>query len=235
MSFLESIKRFYASSIGKKLLVAVTGLGLLLFVFGHMVGNLLLFMGRDAINSYAEFLKHGLLHGAGVWLARIGLLGTVAVHIIATIHLTRQNREAREHRYEFESTAKATPASRTMIISGVIILSFVIFHLMQFTVLPGPGQEGYWDLTGDHPRHDVYGMVIRGFQNVFISLFYIVSVAFLCLHMSHGFSSVFQTLGLRTDKSWPIIVAAGYAYSALIFIGNSLIPLSVLFGFVTLN
>ena len=105
MSFLESIKRFYASSIGKKLLVAVTGLALLLFVFGHLVGNLLIFMGRDAINSYAEFLKHGLLHGAGVWIARFGLLGAVVVHVVATIHLTRQNREAREQHYAFESTA----------------------------------------------------------------------------------------------------------------------------------
>lgn len=234
MSFLESIQRFYASSIGKKLLVAVTGLGLLLFVFGHLAGNLLLFMGRDAINGYAEFLKHGLLHGAGIWIARIGLLAAVGIHVVATIQLTRQNRDAREERYAFESTAKATPASRTMIVSGIIILSFVIFHLLQFTILPGPGQDGYYDLTSDHLRPDVYGMVVRGFQNWFVSIFYMVSIGFLCLHMSHGFSSVFQTLGLRTDKSWPIIVASGYAFSALIFVGNCLIPLSILFGFVTL-
>ena len=234
MSFLESFQRFYASSIGKKLLVGLTGVGLLLFVFGHLVGNLLIFLGRDAINSYAEFLKHGLLHGAGIWIARLGLVATVGIHIVATIHLSRQNREARQERYAFESTSKASAASRTMIVTGLIVLSFIIFHLLQFTILPGPDDQGYYDLTSDHLRPDVYSMVVRGFQNWFVSIFYMISIGFLCLHMSHGFSSVFQTLGLRTDKSWPIVVSAGYAFSAVIFVGNSLIPLSILFGFITL-
>ena len=234
MNLLVSIQRFYASSIGKKLLVALTGIALLLFLLGHLTGNLLIFLGRDAINGYAEFLHH-FLHGAGVWMARLGLLGATALHVIATIHLTCQNREAREQPYAFETTQKASRASRTMIISGLIILSFIIFHLMQFTILPGPGDEGYYDATfTDHLRPDVYGMIVRGFSNWFVSLFYIFSMAFLCLHLSHGFASVFQTLGLRSDKSWPAIQAAGYAYAAFIFVGNCSIPLSVLFGIVKL-
>ncbi|MFT4638230.1 MAG: succinate dehydrogenase / fumarate reductase cytochrome b subunit [Verrucomicrobiales bacterium] len=233
MNLLESIKRFYASSVGKKLLVALSGAALLLFLLGHLVGNLLVYMGREAINDYAEFLHHSL-HGAGVWIARFGLLGAVTVHVVATIHLVQQNRAARVNRYAFESTVKASRASRTMIISGVIILSFIIFHLLHFTILPGPGDKEYYDATADHIRPDVYGLVVRGFSNVFISLFYMVSMAFLCLHLSHGFASVFQTLGLRTEKSATLIQWAGYGYAAFIFFGNISIPLAVLLGFVNL-
>ena len=119
-----------------------------------------------------------------------------------------------------------------LIISGVIILSFVIFHLLHFTVLPGPGEEGYYDMSVEGGRHDVYGMVIRGFSNIFISLFYIVSMGFLCFHLSHGFASVFQTLGLRTKKSAQLIDLAGYGYAGFIFLGNISIPIAVLLGFV---
>jgi len=225
MNLLVSIKRFYGSSVGKKLLVALSGAALLLFLLGHLVGNLLIYMGRDALNSYAEFLHHSL-HGAGVWIARFGLLGAFVVHIVATIHLVQQNKAAREQRYQFETTAKASKASRTMIISGVIILSFVIFHLLHFTILPNDLVEA----TNGGVRPDVYGMVVQGFSNIFISLFYIVSMAFLCFHLSHGFASVFQTLGLRTKKSADLIQWAGWGYAAFIFFGNISIPIAVLFG-----
>lgn len=228
MNLLVSIKRFYGSSVGKKLLVALSGAALLLFLLGHLVGNLLIYMGQGALNSYAEFLHHSL-HGMGVWIARLGLLGAFVVHIVATIHLVQQNRAAREERYEFESTVKASKASRTMIISGIIILSFVIFHLLHFTILPNDLVDS---TTSDHLRPDVYGMVVKGFSNIFISLFYMVSMAFLCFHLSHGFASVFQTLGLRTKKSADLIEWAGRGYAAFIFLGNISIPIAVLLGFV---
>ncbi len=234
MNILDSIRRFYASSIGKKLIVAVTGILLLGFLAGHLAGNLLIYAGQKAINDYGVFL-HGFLHGAGVWIARLGLLGAVVLHVVATIQLTQQNRAARKSRYAYETTVQASKASRTMIVSGLIILSFVIFHLLQFTILPGPEDEAYWDhVTGDTVRHDIYGMVIRGFSNVFVSIFYIVSMAFLCMHLSHGVASVFQTLGLRTEKTESLIQMTGYAYAAVIFFGNISIPIAVLTGLVSL-
>ncbi len=234
MNLLESIKRFYASSVGKKLLVALSGVVLLLFLLGHLAGNLLIYMGREAINDYGEFLHH-MLHGTGVWFARLGLLAAVTIHVVATIHLVQQNRAARENRYAYETTVRASKASRTMIISGIIILSFVIFHLLQFTILPGPGDQGYYDdQTSDHLRPDVFGMVVRAFQNILVCLFYIVSMGFLCFHLSHGVASVFQTLGLRSEKTAAPIEWFGRAYAAFIFLGNISIPIAVQLGFVHL-
>ena len=226
MKLLVALQRFYASSIGKKLIVAVTGAMLLLFVLGHMLGNLLVYQGEDAINSYAAWLK-GAAHGWGVWAARFGLLGAFVVHIVATIHLTVQNREARSDRYAHESTVQAPLASRIMIISGTIILCFVIYHLMHFTLGVANDYLSYHDSQG---RHDVHRMVIEGFSWWPASLFYIFSVALLCHHLSHGFSSVFQTLGLRTERSWPAITLLGKAYAAVILIGNCSIPIAVLTG-----
>ncbi len=236
MNLLESITRFYASSVGKKILVALSGLVLLLFLAGHLAGNLLIYLGRTALNDYAEFLHHAL-HGTGVWFARAGLLAAIVVHVTATIQLARQNRAARQaSRYVFETTVQASNASRTMITTGIIILSFIIFHLLHFTILPGPEDPGYHETaTRGHMRPDVYNMVVRGFQNILIATFYIVSMAFLCFHLSHGFASVFQTLGWRTEKSAQLIDSLGKAYAAFIFFGNISIPLAVQFGFVGLQ
>lgn len=233
MNVLDSIKRFYASSIGKKLLVALTGIVLLLFVFGHLAGNLLIYLGRGALNDYAEFLAD-FLHGTGIWFARVGLLAAFVIHIVTTIHLARQNRAAREARYVREGTVQASKASLTMVITGTVILLFVIFHILHFTILPGPDDVGYYEVTADYLRHDVYGMTVRGFQNPFISIFYIVSMAFLCFHLSHGVASVFQTLGWRTEKTAPLIRYFGLGYACFIFLGNISIPLAVLLGFITL-
>lgn len=233
MSLLEPVKSFYASSIGKKVLVALTGIVLLVFVFVHMAGNLLVFLGPDAINEYGAWLQ-GTMHGFGVWFARIGLLAAFVIHVVTTIHLVRQNREARQERYAHQTWPASSTASRTMIISGIIILVFVIYHLLHFTIAPtpGPGDPGYYEAVDDGVRHDVYHMVVTGFSNWFVSAFYIFSMALLCLHLSHGFSSVFQTLGFRTVKSWPIIRSTGHAFALLIFVGNSSIPFAILFGFL---
>ncbi|MGI9240641.1 MAG: succinate dehydrogenase cytochrome b subunit, partial [Verrucomicrobiales bacterium] len=218
-SLLGPVAAFYASSIGKKLIVAITGLALLGFLFGHMVGNLKIFLGPEKLNSYAAWLHSmpGLL-----WAARLGLLAAFGGHVVTTILLVMQNRAAREERYEHPATVQATGSSRTMMISGTIILTFVVFHILHFTVGVA---SGYYDPNGDYflpdGRHDVYKMVVHSFAEVpLISLFYIFSMGLLCMHLSHGFASVFQTLGLRTERSWPLIRAAGYGYAALIFFGN---------------
>ena len=230
-SHLGPVSAFYASSIGKKIIVAVTGLALLGFLFGHMVGNLKIFLGPEKLNSYAAWLHSmpGLL-----WAARLGLLGAFVLHVVTTILLVIQNRAARGERYECNKTVQATGASRTMMISGIIILTFVIFHILHFTIGVA---SGYYDPNGPYydanGRHDVYKMVVHSFGEVpLISIYYIVSMALLCMHLSHGFASVFQTLGLRTERSWPLIQFLGYGYAAMIFFGNISIPIAAMLGWL---
>ena len=230
-SLLGPITAFYASSIGKKLIVAVTGLVLLGFLFGHMVGNLKIFMGEEKLNHYAAFLHSmpGLL-----WVARLGLLAAFGAHVVTTILLVTQNRAARSDRYEHPKTVAATGSSRIMMISGTIILIFVIYHVLHFTI---GIFHGYYDPNGPYfdadGHHNTYKMIVHSFSQVpAISLFYIFAMALLCSHLSHGFSSVFQTLGLRTERSWPLIRAAGYAYAATIFLGNISIPIAAMAGWI---
>ncbi len=225
-----AILQFWKSSIGKKLIVAVTGILLVGFLIAHMVGNLLIFQGSEAINEYAYFLHH-FLHGWGIWLFRLGLIAAFVVHIIATIALTRQNREARDTRYAFEATVQAPRSSRIMIWSGLTVLGFVIFHIFHFTVPLNPAIQGLKDPL-DPDKVDVYAMVIKGFQNPIVVLFYIVSVSFLCSHLSHGISSLFQTLGLRSGKTKVAFRKAGIAVAAILWAGFISIPFFISIGAV---
>lgn len=226
----NTLCRFWQSSIGKKLIVAVTGIVLVGFLVAHMTGNLLVYAGRGALNDYAEFLHH-FLHGTGIWLFRIVLLGAFVLHIAATVALTRQNREARKDRYEFESTVQASRSSRIMIVSGLTILAFVIFHILHFTIPVSPNLSGLQDPL-DPKRIDVYGMVIKGFQNPLVVLFYIVGVSLLCSHLSHGIASIFQTLGLRTEKTRALINTVGWAIAIVLLVGFLSIPVLIGTGVV---
>ena len=228
---LDSLSRFYASSIGKKILVALTGLILLGFVLGHMIGNLLIFAGPDAINEYGHLLQTAL-HGGGVWIARIGLLAATVVHVVATISLTKANREARQDKYGMQKAQVSTKSSHIMIWSGLTILAFIVYHLLHFTVRVGNDYGTYKTVLHGETVHDVYRMVIAGFSWAPASIFYLVAMALLSSHLSHGFSSLFQTLGISTDKSEPLFKKAGYAFAGLIFAGNAAIVLSIwLFGY----
>ena len=229
-SLFASLIAFYQSSIGKKILVAITGLAMLLFLVGHLTGNLLIFKGPVALNGYAKWL-HSL--GGLLWVARIGLIVALVVHVVATIQLVRANRAARPQAYGKQETRKASGASRTMIWSGVIILSFIIFHLLHFTF---GVQNGFYDESKAryfvNGEHQVFNMVVDGFKSWGVSGFYILSMGLLCLHLSHGFASVFQTLGLTTPGTRGAIELAGRAYALVIFLGNCSIPLAVLLGLV---
>jgi succinate dehydrogenase / fumarate reductase cytochrome b subunit len=227
----DSFSRFYASSIGKKILVALTGLVLIGFVFGHMIGNLLIFAGKDAINEYGHMLQTAL-HGGGVWIARIGLLAAVLIHIVATVSLTKQNNAARPEKYGRHKAQVSSKSSHTMIWSGLTILAFIVYHLLHFTVRAGNDYATYKTTLHGETVHDVYRMVIAGFSWAPASIFYLIAMALLCSHLSHGFSSLFQTLGISTDKSEPLFKKAGYAFAGLIFAGNAAIVLSIwLFGY----
>jgi succinate dehydrogenase / fumarate reductase, cytochrome b subunit len=223
---------FWSSSIGKKTIVALTGIVLLLFLPGHLIGNLLVFLGPDAINEYGVFL-HEAGHGALVWVARIVLLTCFVVHIVVTIQLTRQNRAARTP-YAFDATVQASRSSRLMIWSGLTILLFVIYHLLHFTVRTMHDFDGpaYQTTIEGHPAQNVYKMMIDGFSWAPATLFYIIAITCLCSHLSHGVASVFQTLGFRSRKASQAIKIFGNLYALVIWIGFLSIPIAILvFGY----
>lgn len=226
----KSLCAFWNSSIGKKIVVAVTGILLVGFLLGHMAGNLLVFAGREAMNDYADFLHH-MLHGAGIWFARIGLLVAVVLHIVATVSLTLHNKASRQEKYEHEATVQASRSSRMMIVSGLIILAFIIFHILHFTVRVDSGLADLKDPL-DASRHDTYGMVIAGFNVPWVVLFYVVAISLLCSHLSHGIASIFQTLGLRSAKTEKATKALSWGISILLWIGFLIIPLTVLLNIV---
>ncbi len=219
----HSIHVFWSSSIGKKTVVAVTGLVFIGFLLAHLGGNMLLFAGEEAFNDYAKKI-HSLGHGSVVWISRLVLLSSLILHVYATISLVRQNRAARPA-YAFEADQRASKSSKIMIWSGLTVLAFIIFHILHFTVRTDPELA---KIAKDSP----YQMVIVGFQNWAVVIFYAVAMTLLCSHLSHGFSSVFQTLGFRSAKTRDLLDKAGKAYSGLILIGFLSIPIAVrIFGY----
>lgn len=231
-SLVQSLIRFYNSSIGKKIIVAVTGLAMIGFLVGHLLGNLLVFSGPDALNGYARKL-HDL--GPLLYVVRGGLLAIVALHIVCTVQLVRINRAARPRKYAVDTVRQASKSSRIMIWSGLTILSFIIYHLAHFTWALGneyrnPAVARYWVEPG---VHNVYNMVVDGFRVWYVSLFYIISLLLLTSHLSHGFASVFQTLGLATLRTRRPIAVAANLFAWGWFLGNLTIPVAVLFGLVS--
>ena len=221
------VGRFARSSIGSKYLMAGTGLALSLFLVGHIAGNLLVFAGPDALNEYAAALRKlplGLL-----WVARIGLLVVFLCHLATAIRLNRQNRAARPIRYQMGATYQASLASRSMIYTGMVIFGFLIYHLLHFTFLKVGPTDYSVDAAG---RHDVYAMVIKSFQNPALALSYVFAMAAMGLHLSHGLSSLFQSLGLNHPKYNKLWRCGGPALAWLLAAAFSSVPLSILFGFV---
>ncbi len=201
--------------------MALTGLVLAGFVLGHMTGNLLMFKSPAAINAYAKWLHENV---ALLWTARSVLLISVFAHIWVGIQLTLENRAARAGGPAVEATRRATIGSRTMPYSGVVILGFVIFHLLHFTLK----MVALGDVAVD--PNDVYKMVVTGFSCKTVAVFYIISMLLLCLHLSHGVSSVFQTLGLRNERWRGRLDVLALAYAWIVALGFISIPLAVLTG-----
>jgi len=222
--------KFWSSSIGKKWLVALTGLALLGFVMAHLAGNLQMFAGAAKINAYAEFLH---ANEKPLWVARLGLIACFLGHIIATLTLVRMNRAARPQAYVLNRHVQAKISTRTMALSGLTVLSFIVFHLLHYTLrVTDPRFRTVAEGGQLESVFDVYRMVLLGFQNPLLSGFYILSVALLALHLSHGISSVFQTFGLESKRSALWMPKAGRFLSLLIFIGYASIPAAVLLGFL---
>jgi len=219
--------RLVTSSVGKKSLTAVTGAGLFLFVIAHLVGNLQIFLGPDAINRYGNFLQ---TTPEILWPARIGLLAFVVIHIWTSVALTIENRSARGQRYDVKTAVDASIASRSMIWSGGIILAFVAFHLAHYTLMVVHPE--FRDLHDALGRHDVYRMMVIGFSNLWVSGFYILSIGLLCVHLGHGIESMCQSLGLKNEVWTTRINVCGIVVSTLIFTGYVSIPAAILTGVV---
>ena len=223
---LNPLASFFSSSIGRKWIVALTGAGLVGFVTAHMLGNLQIFLGPEQINKYGAFLQ-GL--GELLWAARLALLAMVGAHLVFTIQLTRENRAARPVKYAVSGYQASTRASRTMIVSGLILLCFIVFHLLHFTAQKiDPSFATLHDAQG---RHDVYRMMILGFKSKWASVFYIVGMFLLCQHLSHGIVSFPQTLGLNSKKLEGFWKKLGPAWAWVVFAGYISIPVAVLAGY----
>jgi len=219
------------SSLTKKYIVAATGFFLFLFLIGHMVGNLLIYRGQDAINTYGERLKD---LGPLLWSARLGLLALLVIHLYFTISISLENKAARSTPYQGLKPKASTVASRSMFFTGLVVLGFIIYHLAHFTIYWTNPEYGrlHEDLKEGHTRHDVYAMVTHAFSNPIVVLIYVVAMAVVFTHLSHGVASLFQTLGFSNfrwsrirERATPIIVG-------LLIAGFLAVPIGVLFGLV---
>ena len=243
--------------------MAVTGAGLFGFAFAHMLGNLQIFLGPEPLNRYAHFLQSNT---ELLWSARLGLLGMVGLHIWSAFSLTRENRAAREVAYavaphqsspvdrDRKKSIASRLAARTMILSGLIILTFVFYHLLHFTWkvpqingVPHDFEaffvsgedfktplEKDLGVEGSNP-HDVYKMLVRGFEQPVVVVFYLLAVGLLCLHLSHGIGAMFQSLGWKSKAFGIWIDRLACWGSLLLFLGYAAVPLGVWAGIVKFN
>ncbi|MBW8769016.1 MAG: succinate dehydrogenase cytochrome b subunit [Gemmatimonadetes bacterium] len=217
----------YRSTIGKKIIMAVTGLVLVVFVIGHMAGNLQEFLGPARMNAYAAFLKST---GELLWIARIGLIAATVLHVLMAWQLTQIKRAARPVDYTKREPQVSTLASRTMRWGGVFLLVFIVFHILHFTtgtVFPIASQPG------DQFSHtDVYGNVVSAFRTPWVTAFYVVAMLFLLLHLFHGAWSSVRTLGLSKPSDHPLHRRISTVIAVVVWLGFSAIPVAVLLGVI---
>lgn len=217
----------YRSAMFKKAVMAVTGVMLFGFVLVHMAGNLKVYSGPDPFNAYAEGLrelgKPLFGHGQFLWVARIGLIVAVLLHIWSAFALTVQNRAARAHRYVKEQHQASTYASRTMIWGGVIILLFVVYHLLHLT---------FGTVHADFVQGDVYHNFVVGFQNPLVGGFYILANVALGFHLYHGLWSMFQTVGWTGERFDDVRKKFAIAFAVIISVANISFPIAVLAGVI---
>lgn len=217
---MRLLLQFWDSTIGKKWVMAVTGIGLVLFAFAHMAGNLQVFLGADVFNDYAHTLQS---LGPLLWLGRAGLLALAVLHIIASLQLTARARAARPADYAKRVPQVSTLASRLMRVGGIIIAAFLIFHILHFT-------------TGHlHPafsKGGAYGNVVLGFKVWWVAIFYIVAMSFFGLHLYHGVWAGFRSLGVAKPNPKPMERKLALYAAIIIWAGFIAVPLGVLLGIV---
>lgn len=217
------VRNFWQSQVGKKVVMAVTGLIGVGFVIGHMAGNLQVFEGPEKINSYGHFL-HGTM-GNALWVVRLVLIGAVVLHVTAAVQLTRQKQAARPaaDRYKKWEPQVSTFASRSIRWGGAFLLVWLIFHILHFTARV---------IFRDYSETDVYGNVVKGFSHPLVVAFYVVAMGFLALHLYHGAWSSMRTLGLNRPRPRPLSRGVATVVALVVSLGFVVVPLAVLFGLV---
>ena len=227
---MRSFGEVWSSTIFQKWVMAVTGILLVLFLVGHLSGNFLMYLGPDHMNEYGEQLRE-MLHGSAIWVVRAGLVLAFVLHIWSGIKLAALNRKARGAGKNAKFQPKrSTPASRSMIYTGLLILAYLLYHLAHFTW--GAVHNQYYNYVDEMGRHDVYRMVIESFQQPVISIAYILAMIVTAAHLNHAIQSAFQTLGVNHRRYTPIIRKAGPALAIALALGFISIPLSILLGLV---
>lgn len=221
---MNFVGRFWRSQIGKKIVMAVTGLIGVAYVLAHMLGNLQVFEEPAKINAYGHFLHKTV--GTELWLARAVLLAAVVLHVLAATQLTVQARASRPQGYNRRDSQVSTLASKTMRFGGFLLLVFIVVHILHFTVRAFPGYDGL-DALGDV---DVHGNLVRAFSNPLWVAFYVVSMLFLGLHLYHGFWSSFRTLGAAKPSRHPLKRRAALLIAIIIWAGFTVVPVGIYAG-----
>jgi succinate dehydrogenase / fumarate reductase, cytochrome b subunit len=214
---------------GKKIIMAVTGFFLGMYIILHLLGNTSFFYSPGSMNAYAETLQS---LSPLIWLIRFVMLVVLSLHLFYGIQLTLENRAAKSGSYSIIKRRRSTFAARNMIWSGLLIAAFIIFHLLHFTfpvIKPEIFAGRNFDISG---RPDVFTMVALGFRAPVISAIYLLSLAGVGLHLAHGIQSLFQTLGLNNERTEQMIIRAGVTIAALLFLGYISIPLAAFAGLI---
>lgn len=224
---MSTLRGFLNSSIGSKMAMAATGLGLFGFLMAHVMGNLLVFAGPDAINAYAQGLRK--LPYGGLWVMRGGLIVCAILHFAIGIRVTLANRAARPVQYTSKAPIQASAASRSMIWTGLALLFYLAFHLLHLTFHVAGNPVVKEDALG---RTDVYAMLLATFHDPWIALTYIAAMVFLALHLSHGLSSLFQTFGLNNKRLAGLVRLIGPAAASAVAAAYISIPVCIWLGFL---
>ncbi len=217
--------KLFSDSIGRKAVMAVTGALMVLFVIGHLLGNLTIFAGPDGLNSYAEHL-HSL--APVVWITRVVMGTAVLLHLVLSIQITVENSKAKPEKYAVSRHLKATFASKNMFWTGLVLGAFIVYHLLHFTFRVTPDVAAF---TGEVPGN-VYGMVTTALHATATGIVYVIAMVALFLHLSHGVQSLFQTLGLSNGVMLPRYSAGGKVASLIFLVGFGAIPVAILAGFL---
>jgi succinate dehydrogenase / fumarate reductase cytochrome b subunit len=228
---MNIVGKFFSSSLGKKFVMAVSGCVPFLFVVGHMIGNLQIFLPPEAINRYARFLQSNL---ELLWPVRIVMLTLVVLHVWSAVQLSLENKAARPVGYADATPYAASYSSRTMLVTGSVVAAFIIYHLMHYTLridTVNGASVAFSALKDPQTGHnDVYAMIITGFSVKWVALFYLIGVGLLCFHLSHGIAAMFQSLGLKNHVYGPCIDKLAKVIALILFLGYASIPTAVMLG-----
>lgn len=218
---------FFKNPVSRKIMMAVTGLMLILFVTIHLLGNSSVFIGPDGINTYAAALQR---LGPIVWTFRLAMIIAFSLHVFSGIQLTLENNAAKPDKYAVTQRLSTTLASRSMIWTGLLTAAFLLYHLLHLTFhITNPGISSGRNLDA-YGRPDVFKMVVLSFRNPAITFIYLAALSALSLHLVHGIQSLFQTLGLNNERTFRIFARAGILAAIALFFGYLSIPVSILAG-----